>query len=765
MGKNRTRAMYVLLSSTLFISPIYISAQNKITADSIKIKKEEKTVLLNATDANKPREIPIGLPSEDVNVYENGLPVVYSSSLHNVATHWRAESSLGSVGIINPTESAITTGNIAYAVSSFSRLGTKKFEGIVNYNGNHYGLQQFDMSMSGSLTKDWLYSGSIYQNFDPGAFQLRFTDFQDRMQIYKGAVTKKVGEKGEISVVYKYTNDSRAGYLSCKAPFIYVGDGSVKEVPNFDLGTSSYLPEDGVMKYRDLLSGKEYTTNFRDGMTSFANDVTLLGNYKFNNTLKLNCSGKYAHANIKFTDVGGFTITDILNGIEQNADGTPNTGNTKMYYDTDGQLFSGKKQGGAAYFHIGKTDEILFTGELTGRLQDHKWRIGLNEWYYKASYHSNTTVFDRTVEKYPSLIAHKENNTGSMQSYYNYNLVASEYYDGYENRLAAYFSDEWKPVERLKLYYGGRLEYYKIDLESLPFDRYADFYVGSTNGNGEKIEPVSTSRNNLNYAFTLQADYNLSDNLSIMGDITQTSSRPRINNYASSGIPEDKAVRISLARGGLSFNNKWIKATSMITFISKSNNYSFVNISNPKLNTDSKTAAFNYNIQTLGWTTTVEVSPLRNFNLKYLVTIQKPQYKDYETTVTFDSDTYTVSATNKIVTGISRVLMEIEPSYAITENLSAWMSLRYFGKQYANLTNALYFNSRWETFVGVNYTVNKYLSLKASVVNFLNQTGATGDIAGSELISKEDAYKYNNYWMSGDYLRPFTVEFGASIKF
>ena len=34
-----------------------------------KDKKEERNVMLNAADANKPREIQIGLPSEDVTVY------------------------------------------------------------------------------------------------------------------------------------------------------------------------------------------------------------------------------------------------------------------------------------------------------------------------------------------------------------------------------------------------------------------------------------------------------------------------------------------------------------------------------------------------------------------------------------------------------------------------------------------------------------------------------------------------------------------------
>ena len=44
------------------------------TISSKKAEISERNVMLNASDANKPREIQIGLPSEDVNVYENGLP-------------------------------------------------------------------------------------------------------------------------------------------------------------------------------------------------------------------------------------------------------------------------------------------------------------------------------------------------------------------------------------------------------------------------------------------------------------------------------------------------------------------------------------------------------------------------------------------------------------------------------------------------------------------------------------------------------------------
>ena len=52
-----------------------------------KEKKEERNVMLNASDANKPREIQIGLPSEDVTVYENGLPFSPCFQNHQKEVH------------------------------------------------------------------------------------------------------------------------------------------------------------------------------------------------------------------------------------------------------------------------------------------------------------------------------------------------------------------------------------------------------------------------------------------------------------------------------------------------------------------------------------------------------------------------------------------------------------------------------------------------------------------------------------------------------
>ena len=84
---------------------------------------QERNVMLNAQDATKPREIQIGLPSEDVDVYENGLPAVYSGNVHRLNAHWRNGLSQSGMTLLDPSESAISTGNIAYSLSNENRWG------------------------------------------------------------------------------------------------------------------------------------------------------------------------------------------------------------------------------------------------------------------------------------------------------------------------------------------------------------------------------------------------------------------------------------------------------------------------------------------------------------------------------------------------------------------------------------------------------------------------------------------------------------------
>ena len=736
-----------------------------------KEKKEERNVMLNASDANKPREIQIGLPSEDVTVYENGLPAVYSSSVHKLSAHWRSDASLKGTDLMTPSESAIATGNIAYAVSSFSELGQKEFKGKLNYKANHFGMQNVDLNLSGGIGDNWLYTASMYQNFDPGSFKLRFTDYADRTQLYHFGITRILNDgKGRVSLLYKYSNSKNHGNFANAAPFIYSGDGSIKKIDGFDPGMDSYVQRQGSFQYLNTKSGKMETWNMSDGCENHANEIALISQYQFDNGWLWKFNAKYMNApHANFVDYGGSTISPV-----SKADG---------YQLSDGSAYSGYIEGRRTWLHVGKVSNALLTTEISKQLNNHKLMIGLNEWYYHLNYYSSSFQWAGTVEAYPRTLSQMYVNpldptqTARRSETFGYNELSPEYTKGSENKLALYFTDEWKVSPKFKVFYGGRLEYYRMSAEQISTPRFSGFHLGNYNtyatadgsvvATEHSIEAKNVTKDKLNYAATLQLTYNLTRQFGLTADATIATRFPRISEYAGTGPTEEqyKRVTIPLIRGGIFYKNDWIDLSSMVTYISKSNNIDQQNLTKPGT-TEGKTVLLIYNIQTLGWTTSAEINPFKNFHMHALFTYQKPVYKNYNASVTFsDGQSMGVNANNMIVKEIPQVLIELDPKYDITKNLNAWLSFRYFGKTYANLQEALYFNGHWETFGGINWNVNKKLSLGVSVINIFNEKGAKGTISGSELITKQEAGKYEGKYMSGSYLRPFTVEFSAGIKF
>lgn len=758
------RFLYAASAAWLLTAPAmaddFVTAKDTLVAEK-KAKGEERNVMLNASDANKPREIQIGLPSEDVNVYENGLPAVYSSAVHKLATHWRSDASLGEVGLMSPSESAITTGNVAYSVNSFSKLGQKEFKGVLNYHTNHFGWQNFDMNVSGGIGSRWLYTASVYQNFDPGSFAPKFENYSDRTQLYHAGLTRLFNnDKGKFTILYKFSKSRALGSMVNAAPFIYVGDGSVKELPGFKLGTSSYAPEGGRFTYMDVMDGKMKSGRFGDFTDNKAHEVAMLFDYTFDNGLKWNLDFKYMNApEANYVDFGGSTISEA-------------TAADQLFTD-DGTAYAGLVEGRRTWLHFGKVQNALLTSELKKQAGNHSLRLGLNEWYYYLNYHSSSFQWTATATEYPEILTKVETD-GTSSKFRGFNELSPEYTKGYENKLALYLTDNWQVNSRLNLYYGARLEYYRMSADQIPYARYSGFHIGDTHTYTDSetgaettvaIAPHKVVKDKLNYAATAQATYKLTRHFGLTADATVATRFPRINEYAGTGPTEEqyKRVTIPLIRGGLFYKNDWIDLTSMVTYISKSNNIDQQNVTKPGT-TQSKTTLLIYNIQTIGWTTSAEVDPFKGFHLHALFTYQKPTYNNYFIKSPFEG-VPDLDANGNIVKEIPQILAEIDPSYNITPDLRLWLSFRYFGKTYANLTDALYFNGRWETFGGINWKVNKHLSLGATVVNFLNQKGASGTINGAELLSKDEASKFSNHYMSGNYLRPFTLEFSASLNF
>lgn len=730
--------------------------------------KEEgnRNVMLNAASANGPREIQIGLPSADVNVLENGLPVTYATNPHSVNSNWRSDASLSHVGLLKISETAITTGNIGYAVNSFTQLGQEGFHGKLDYKSNHFGLQEFSLNLNGSMGKGWYYSANMYQDFDPGTFNIKLTPYQDRTQIYKAALTKLYDKgRGEFTAIYHYSNSHPVyTFATQSAPFIYVGDGSVKEYGDFKLGTTSYLPTDNNIVYRDMRTGQLKQTTLYDASENHSSEVTLMNTYKWDNGLTWKIIGRYDNAH------GALVYQTPMSLIKVSGDNTYNY----VTRGIDGQLTPYKGdyvQTRMSCLNSGDIDELMFTSELSKKFRTSTLRVGLNEWYYNIDYTSNTTMYDQSVPADGGYAVRLYDANKRSDYFYDFNKNASEYYKGHENKLALYITHDWDITPKLNVYYGGRIEWQTLSGQNAAVKnangeyvgRFADYYLGATAADGTVIKPTSLDYDWLNYDLTAAVTYKLTNNFGFTGDFTYIVQHPKFENFAPATLPNTDKISVPLGRAGIYYNNSWLSLTSLFSYISKTNNNSTLNLQH---NGEIMAAPLTYDIQTLGWTTDVVAHPFKGFDLHFLFTYQKPTYKKYETSVRF-SDGYvgTINATGNIVAEIPEVLIEIDPSYMITKDLKIWTSFRYFSKTYANINEAYYFNGHWETFGGINWQVNKKLSLGCTVVNFLNQTGAKGSIAGAELITKDEAKQYDGHLMTGSYLRPFTVEFTASLQF
>ena len=449
----------------MMLATVSISAMAQNEGEKSNSKEEgNRNVMLNAASANGPREIQIGLPSADVNVLENGLPVTYATNPHSVNTLWRGDASLSHQGLLKIAETAITTGNIGYAVNSFTKLGQKGFNGTLNYKSNHFGLQEFSFNMNGDMGKDWYYSVNMYQDFDPGTFKIKSTPYQDRTQIYKALITRRYNNNaGEFTLGYKYSNSHNVyNYATQSAPFIYVGDGSVKEYGKFKLGTTSYLPTENTMTYRNMRTGELEQTTLYDACLNKSSELTLMNKYHWDNGLDWMVMARYDHSRGAMVYQTPMALVDLKSQDNEGLYDYKYRGLDGKVNSYDGQYVQSRM----SCLNAGTIDECLFTSELTKKFSRSTLRLGINEWFYNIDYCSNTTMYDQSVPTDGTYALRLWDANKRDSYFYDFNKNASEYYKGHENKLALYLTHDWDVTDKLNLYYGARLEWQSLKGEN-----------------------------------------------------------------------------------------------------------------------------------------------------------------------------------------------------------------------------------------------------------------------------------------------------------
>lgn len=708
--------------------------------DTTKTASNDHGVMLNAKDATEPRQVEIGLPMSYTAVSVDGLPAVYYYWPNTTSNHWRGEQLLARQGLQNIATTAIKFGEIGYGVDSYMERGGEKFKGKLKYQTNTFGAQNFDLNLSGKLAKKTYFTLSTYQNFDPGSMNLKFTNYIDRAQFYTAGLTHLFNDdRGRFSVFYKYNETHPLTALANYAPFTYDGDGKVSELKNFRMGRDSYLPVDGMMQYRDVKTGKLVTDNLYDIIKTRTHEATALLDYDLGNNLSLAVKGKFSHSK-------GHSGDQLTMGFYEDADAT---------YADNGDAFHGTIQRRLSQINAFCVKDALFVAELQKKTASHDWAFGINELYSNIDYARSTTQYYHEVAPNPRKLVYNGVEYANLNG-------STEYDKGFENKLAAYVNDTWRISRNFRMGYGARVELFNLGVDYIGDKRFSDFHIGANytdaEGNQKTVGITHHTNTGLNYAVSVSPTYNITHNFGLTGEINFLRQYRHLEAYSGTTLPYYNNRPFILGRAGIFFNSSFVNLVSAFTYARRTNDYSRLTVMSENPNEDPVMVGASSGIETMGWTTDAMFTPFKGFTFHAMVTLQSPKYTGYK----FEAFNKNYDFSGKTVTKQSKIIVELDPNYTF-DRFNIWASFRYYGKQYANVGNSVYFNGRWETFAGASYKASKMLTFNVNVVNFLNQRGAQGTIPGSELIT--DGSQYAGTIMAGNYIRPFTVEFGAKLNF
>lgn len=501
----------------------------------------------------------------------------------------------------------------------------------------------------------------------------------------------------------------------------------------------------------DFMSGEMKTRDYVDGNRDESHHVTLNFNYDLNGGKSLEM-----HSRLK---------TGTSRRSSMNMAGMEDVDSSHGYSYADGTVFSGILQRrNLLHFEAFETT-WMNTALLDGKNGNHEWKVGADYWLNHGGTVTSSAISSHEVKADPQRLYR------NGETFYNFNL-GGEYYDGYEHRLAAFATDEWKVIDRLNMDGFLRLEFLDIHGEAannIGDDKTNTRYSGFNLTKG-KITQFENSY--WNGALGLGVTYQMGRGLNLLAEGIMTRIHNNLFNYGGYAYPADAPSDTKLLRAGFSFQNKWLNLVSQVVYITQSNKNSRAVFQHSLEKTvgdfpvgyiESVSLPVVYGISSLGWTTDAMVYPFKDFSLNLAFTVRNPKYKDFNFNPTFsDGITQHYDFSGRNVTNLHKIELTVSPSYT-ADPWKIWFTARYISKQYINKTNSLYFKGRWETFGGISYQLSRQVGLNLNLINLLNQKGASGDISSADLV--EDASGYKNYLMAGTFIRPFTVEMGVSINF
>ena len=719
-----------------------------LAADSLSVKGSDRNVMLNAESATAPRVLNIGLPESTSGavVFVDGMKA--AQGLPRSYFHWAGGNAYKKTATISLMESVIRTGEISAPVDSWTKLGGDSHEGAFSARSSSNGLIRLDLWEGGPIKGDagWYYSVGAYVNYDPTNVNSPSCPYVDRKQIYQFAVSRK-WRSSEFSFLYRFSwcGDHMSGIFNT-TPFTYNGDGSVTIFKGFRMGYDCYFPADDKVDYMDLVSGKTASTEVNRMNDRRFHDISALWKTHTEKGWDLRASWhlllmpRYRQAN------GSLNGTDLVT-------------EARGFTYPDGKAYSGYVQNRLIKMEDMSTYDVELLLEAEKQFAGNRLHTGISSIYADQYEAASSLVMAHTVEANPERLYLNGRNS------WNYNRNAL-YFDAHKFGFAAFVFDDWSIASRLHLLSGLRFRPVFNNVHTLARlngEEKNRRVEGFNMADPSLAEMHSIHLDGIDYAVSESLNWGFGKGFNAVAEGFYSITNKSTTYFRNSTIPSTKAIGNALVRGGLMYANSWLDVTGALSYITSWNNANIQTVTK-QIGGVSETIPWTaqYGIGTKGITLDGNVFS-GGFRCHVLFTWQDPRYHNYTNDFVFsDGSHQLIDYTDKFVTGISRIMIEFDPSYK-WRNLRAWGSARYYSRQYASRTNYAYFDGRIETFAGADWYWRERLTLSLSLVNLLNQGGVKGSVDIADTI--DDPSALEGYVMAGTFIRPFSVELSVSYKF
>lgn len=708
--------------------------------------KSERNMMLNAETSSEPREINIGLPDSGngANLYIDGNK--HALGLVKSRYHWSGGNAYAPVGTMGLMESVIKTGEIGVMAVSDTKLGTDRLETVLTVATSIHGMAKADFAISGPVKKGWYYSAGLFVNFDPNGVPAPNRYFTDKKQIGILSLTKR-WTNASLSAIYRLSfcqDNIENGYSY--APFIYNGDGTVSEYDGFRIGRDCYFPKDDTITYLETDTARKITKSIADIDNRRIHDIALRADYMEKSGWKLALDAHLCY--MPRMESAVMTPSGIYSVNEAGG-----------YSYRDGGVFTGPVQIRMATVKKMTTADGFVNFKADRRFGHHELKTGLDIVASAQSQSDATVNFAHTVTPDPQRLLYGGNDS------WLYNTSAA-WFKATKQDIIAYGFDEMSFGSRVRNKIGARARYSFNQISCANVTEGSAYNI-RTDGFNIKDPQLcrlnDISHNGLDGAVSESLSCRMVDRVFFVAEGFWSLTSKTTTYFKGAAIPSLKPIGNALARGGFCYDNKWMDATLMVSYITSWNNAKVLNVT-AEVDGEPKTIQWTaqYGIGTLGVTFDGNFH-WKGFRLHTLVTWQDPRYKNYTNEFRFSEDVVKkIDYTGKYVTGISQWMLEFDPSYD-WDRLRLWASVRYYSKQYASRNNLAYFNGHFESFAGADCSISPSHTVSAKVINLFYQNGIKGSIDTADTVEKAEMLQ--GILMAGTYIRPFTVELSYTYKF